>query len=214
MEIGVRPDGGRVESSAALGDDGFEVGEGGEVPIGDGLVDQGPEMLGRLQFRTIRRQEHQADPVGHGEAFGTVPAGIVEHQDNVPLSARTGLPGEGSEQFREEGLREAAAEIPDRLTAGRLHEGYHLEPLVAMVAEGDRPLAYRRPDPAPDRLQAEAVLVRGPDLDRPVGMRGLGLRDGLLKPLLKSARDRKSTRLNSSHANISYAVFCLKKKKI
>src|SRR3712207_7887573 len=30
--------------------------------------------------------------------------------------------------------------------------------------------------------------------------------------LLDAARDRKSTRLNSSHANISYAVFCLKKK--
>src|SRR5215203_4922613 len=29
----------------------------------------------------------------------------------------------------------------------------------------------------------------------------------------RRARDRKSTRLNSSHANISYAVFCLKKKK-
>src|SRR3712207_8701338 len=28
-----------------------------------------------------------------------------------------------------------------------------------------------------------------------------------------SREDRKSTRLNSSHANISYAVFCLKKKK-
>src|SRR3712207_8437890 len=28
------------------------------------------------------------------------------------------------------------------------------------------------------------------------------------------AKDRKSTRLNSSHANISYAVFCLKKKHI
>src|SRR5947209_18206491 len=28
-----------------------------------------------------------------------------------------------------------------------------------------------------------------------------------------SCEDRKSTRLNSSHANISYAVFCLKKKK-
>src|SRR3712207_7867310 len=28
------------------------------------------------------------------------------------------------------------------------------------------------------------------------------------------AQDRKSTRLNSSHANISYAVFCLKKKKL
>src|SRR3712207_7419243 len=29
----------------------------------------------------------------------------------------------------------------------------------------------------------------------------------------EQAEDRKSTRLNSSHANISYAVFCLKKKK-
>src|SRR3712207_6934974 len=30
---------------------------------------------------------------------------------------------------------------------------------------------------------------------------------------LPGIKDRKSTRLNSSHANISYAVFCLKKKK-
>src|SRR3712207_7590748 len=30
---------------------------------------------------------------------------------------------------------------------------------------------------------------------------------------LRQPLDRKSTRLNSSHANISYAVFCLKKKK-
>src|SRR2546430_13682890 len=30
---------------------------------------------------------------------------------------------------------------------------------------------------------------------------------------LREARDRKSTRLNSSHSQISYAVFCLKKKK-
>src|SRR5205814_8495947 len=32
-------------------------------------------------------------------------------------------------------------------------------------------------------------------------------------PLGKRLRDRKSTRLNSSHLGISYAVFCLKKKK-
>src|SRR3712207_7102957 len=30
---------------------------------------------------------------------------------------------------------------------------------------------------------------------------------------VRRCKDRKSTRLNSSHANISYAVFCLKKKK-
>src|SRR3712207_8496183 len=33
------------------------------------------------------------------------------------------------------------------------------------------------------------------------------------QPTALRAGDRKSTRLNSSHANISYAVFCLKKKK-
>src|SRR5256885_9241355 len=32
--------------------------------------------------------------------------------------------------------------------------------------------------------------------------------------VMKLARDRKSTRLNSSHLVISYAVFCLKKKKV
>src|SRR3712207_8576419 len=35
----------------------------------------------------------------------------------------------------------------------------------------------------------------------------------LLAELRAGGRDRKSTRLNSSHANISYAVFCLKKKE-
>src|SRR5258707_5532047 len=38
-------------------------------------------------------------------------------------------------------------------------------------------------------------------------------RGGDRQPAVGHLRDRKSTRLNSSHANISYAVFCLKKKK-
>src|SRR5258707_7262266 len=37
---------------------------------------------------------------------------------------------------------------------------------------------------------------------------------GLLRGFGNADLDRKSTRLNSSHANISYAVFCLKKKRI
>src|SRR5204863_9368765 len=49
---------------------------------------------------------------------------------------------------------------------------------------------------------------------RPLPDRGLlGLRvRGPVPP--DAIRDRKSTRLNSSHVEISYAVFCLKKKKI
>src|SRR5690348_17371057 len=37
--------------------------------------------------------------------------------------------------------------------------------------------------------------------------------DGLVLLLQRKLEDRKSTRLNSSHPSISYAVFCLKKKK-
>src|SRR3712207_7727388 len=44
-----------------------------------------------------------------------------------------------------------------------------------------------------------------------VGEDGAGT--GGLRQVDPAERDRKSTRLNSSHANISYAVFCLKKKK-
>src|SRR5438445_3670507 len=40
----------------------------------------------------------------------------------------------------------------------------------------------------------------------------LNARDRVIEYRVDGIRDRKSTRLNSSHANISYAVFCLKKK--
>src|SRR3712207_9335001 len=53
-----------------------------------------------------------------------------------------------------------------------------------------------------------ADLVLGP-LAADLGLRA-GQRHGEVHRL---GEDRKSTRLNSSHANISYAVFCLKKKK-
>src|SRR2546427_1419159 len=53
---------------------------------------------------------------------------------------------------------------------------------------------------------------RGPDLHRP-RLRAAAARagGGVCRGL--PHRDRKSTRLNSSHSQISYAVFCLKKKK-
>src|SRR5690348_18215179 len=44
------------------------------------------------------------------------------------------------------------------------------------------------------------------------GVRQLHVREHLLEVPQGLLRDRKSTRLNSSHPSISYAVFCLKKK--
>src|SRR2546427_3076842 len=72
-----------------------------------------------------------------------------------------------------------------------------------------RPLARGRLmrfhfDPAPEQRAAlEAQLAR---LQQPAAALEL------LDPILPDG-DRKSTRLNSSHSQISYAVFCLKKKK-
>src|SRR3989475_3993716 len=60
---------------------------------------------------------------------------------------------------------------------------------------GDQPVARgRRAAPRPRAVDRESEALRGE-----------GGRDRF--------RDRKSTRLNSSHSQISYAVFCLKKKK-
>src|SRR3712207_8480658 len=65
-----------------------------------------------------------------------------------------------------------------------------------------------------DKLAARAAEFGQPAL----GLTDHGVMNGAVE-LFKACRkhdvkpiDRKSTRLNSSHANISYAVFCLKKK--
>src|SRR5262245_18314594 len=63
-----------------------------------------------------------------------------------------------------------------------------------------------RPDEA--RKRAEAVLARYESLRKRRTQRAGALSGGERRLL----EDRKSTRLNSSHLGISYAVFCLKKK--
>src|SRR2546422_1757126 len=49
-------------------------------------------------------------------------------------------------------------------------------------------------------------------IERELRLLGLGQEGLVVQCLLAEAEDRKSTRLNSSHGYISYAVFCLKKK--
>src|SRR3712207_7392277 len=63
---------------------------------------------------------------------------------------------------------------------------------------------HHRPDVVPVAGVAGARVAQPHDEERSLGGRGRHRGAG---------GDRKSTRLNSSHANISYAVFCLKKKK-
>src|SRR5690606_39918935 len=65
--------------------------------------------------------------------------------------------------------------------------------VTALLEERRSHLEHRE---AEERLQAERIDMTLPAIQYPLGV-----------------LDRKSTRLNSSHVKISYAVFCLKKKK-
>src|SRR5438874_3973845 len=69
-----------------------------------------------------------------------------------------------------------------------------------------------------ERLHEADLLPLEPELDARAGERvgpwALPLHPGLADEHGKSGGDRKSTRLNSSHVESSYAVFCLKKKNI
>src|SRR5256885_9608474 len=62
------------------------------------------------------------------------------------------------------------------------------------------------------QMPAMFLTARDQVEDRVKGLE-LGADDYLVKPFSFAELDRKSTRLNSSHLVISYAVFCLKKKK-
>src|SRR3712207_7273673 len=68
----------------------------------------------------------------------------------------------------------------------------------------------------PERLRVDVLAVLLEQLADVIlegHMRLHLLRGPLADPRPAGTGDRKSTRLNSSHANISYAVFCLKKKQ-
>src|SRR2546427_936494 len=87
----------------------------------------------------------------------------------------------------------------------RSHPGSGLPDGGAALAEGNPHVGrFLGGIEAAPRARARLASHRG--RDRPV-------RSGAAPRTGRSRPDRKSTRLNSSHSQISYAVFCLKKKK-
>src|SRR3712207_7236752 len=92
--------------------------------------------------------------------------------------------------------------------AASLRSGGYAEPIRIVGTEPYHP--YQRPPLSKSLLLGKSD---GPPLfyRQPAFYAAQGI-DLLLGE--RATADRKSTRLNSSHANISYAVFCLKKKKI
>src|SRR5690554_7610137 len=107
------------------------------------------------------------------------------------------------------------------MTFRRDIQDYVHAPLTHQIVS-DVLAAYRRPnDKINDLVQSGLLIslrrglyVPGPELDLPLP-HAFVIANHLRGPSyvsLETALDRKSTRLNSSHVRISYAVFCLKKK--
>src|SRR5689334_24367872 len=94
------------------------------------------------------------------------------------------------------GIRSLLSLLPDIEIAGEAVDGREALRLI--------------PAAAPDVVLLD---IRMPEMD------GLDVLRALVRPgraphfIILTTLDRKSTRLNSSHSSISYAVFCLKKKK-
>src|SRR5690606_4589952 len=87
-----------------------------------------------------------------------------------------------------------------RLVVEREREIENFTPEEYWTIEAD--LARQAERDNPDRLSFRARLhrIRGEQVDLP--------NEEAVKPILEELEDRKSTRLNSSHVKISYAVFC------
>src|SRR5947209_17619413 len=131
---------------------------------------------------------------GHGEArvrhtaVGLNFIDIYNRSGLYPVQLPSGLGGEAAGVVEEVGPGVTDLKAGDRVAYGAAPLGAYAE---ARLIPADRLL--KLPDGIDDKTAA-AMMLKGLTVQYLI-------------------RDRKSTRLNSSHANISYAVFCLKKKK-
>ena len=100
-----------VERNTVRGGGGIEVGEGVEMPVGDGRIDMDPEGPGGVQVRRVGRQVDAADAFGHLEAGGGLRAGTLRHAHDDALAHRPGLAGEQREGSGEDALVDAAREM-------------------------------------------------------------------------------------------------------
>jgi len=119
-----------------------------------------------------------------------MPTGIVELKHDALLLTDADRLGEVDQNGLEQWFADGIGDVPHRATGCGLDKTSQVEPLEAMVSERDRALAPGRPDAARDRFQAEAVLVRRPDLDRRTRMLALLCRGRSRELFLSAARSR------------------------
>src|SRR3712207_7938873 len=104
--------------------------------------------------------------------------------------------------------------VPVRTPRGRdIRAGFESAPGDVLTSPDYCQVELRVLAHVADEPVLKEIFLRGEDVHTATASQVFGRAPEDLTPMDRSkAKDRKSTRLNSSHANISYAVFCLKKK--
>src|SRR5688572_31138949 len=154
------------------------------------------ELLHHLaQLRVLLEQPVHVLHRGAAAARDALAAAAVDDLGMAALARRHR--GDDRVEAAEVGL--LVVELGRRRPLEHLADRQHPHDLV------ERPHLAELPELLAEVVEREAVLAELPDQ-----LLGLLLVDRLLRLL---HQDRKSTRLNSSHSQISYAVFCLKQKR-
>ena len=93
-----------IENATTLGDGSLEIGEGREVLVGERLVEDGPEVLGRLEFGRVARQVDEPETLRHDQVRFGVPAGVVENEHDDALPSRPSLRANSASNAAKNGL--------------------------------------------------------------------------------------------------------------
>jgi hypothetical protein len=176
------------EDPATVCDRAFQIGKGLEVAVCERLIQNGPEVLGGLKLGGVWGQVDEPEALRHDQVRRGVPAGAVEPEHDDAIPSRPGLARKQRQERGKERLGYSVRHVPEHLAGDRLDEGGHIKPLVAVVTKCDGPLTLGGPHPPDDRLQADAVLVRGPDLNRLVRVLCRFLRDHRGQLFLNTSR--------------------------
>jgi hypothetical protein len=117
-----------LERRTAGGLNVFELVDGGNVAIHQDGIGQGPEVLGRLEFRGIGREQMQKDVVGDPQPLRLVPACSV--QDEHELLGRRGADTlrEGGQFGRKERDADRGRQVKDRPAGRRMDNADQITP--------------------------------------------------------------------------------------
>ncbi len=153
------------QGDAALADKLFELPDGLEIGVDQRFVYELPKVFGGLQLGAMRRLIHEPDAFRDSQVFRPVPSGVIKLQNDALGVARTCGFREIHQDRLEHLFANCVRDVPHRGPGGRLDEAPDVKPFVAVMSNRDRALAFGRPDPAQDGLQADAMLIHRPGLD-------------------------------------------------